>query len=108
MYCEAKGPNLNAFITQPKRCGELWINTVFWKTSHNPRTNYLHYGLILKRYSSDSESNSDFFSIYNILVVSRLNHYPHLLVHSLNKYLNSYSVQTIVIDAGGITVKITA
>ena len=83
MYCEAKGPNLNAFITQPKKCGEFWINT-------------------------DSESNSDFFSIYNILVVSRLNHYLHLLVHSLNKYLNSYFVQNIVIDAGGITVKTTA
>ena len=63
---EAKAPNFNAFMTQPKKCGETWINTVFWKTSRNPRTTDLHYGLILKRYSSDSESNSDSFSTYNI------------------------------------------
>ena len=73
----------------------------------NDSLNYFHYGLIFKRYSSDSESNSESFGTYNVLAVSGLKHDVHVLVHSFNKYLNSYSVQNIVIDTGGITVKTT-
>ena len=39
--------------------------------------------------------------------MSGLNHKLKVFVYSFNKYLSSYSVQNIVIDAGGIRVKTT-